>query len=99
MKWSVERSPEARADLLDIWTYIAEDNPAAADHQIDSVDRIFDLLRAYPEIGRSRDDIRTGLRGFTRGHYLILYQLDHRRKMVQIIRVVHGMRNLAALFA
>ncbi len=98
MNWVLERSHEARADLIDIWCYIAVDNPDAADRQIDKIEAIFNSLREYPMLGAKRDDINAGLRGFTRDHYLILYQLDEFRESVQIIRVVHGMRDLAALF-
>jgi plasmid stabilization system protein ParE len=48
--------------------------------------------------GRVRDDIMRGLRGFSRDRYLILYRLDEANQSVQIVRVVHGMRDLAALF-
>ena len=98
MNWALERSHEARTDLIDIWSYIAAENPDAADRQIDKIEAIFNRLREYPMLGAKRDDINAGLRGFTRDHYLILYQLDEFRESVQIIRVVHGMRDLAALF-
>ncbi len=98
MIWALERSREARSDLVDIWSYIAVDNPDAADRQIDKIEAIFNQLREYPKPGAKRDDINAGLRGFTRDHYLILYQLDEFHETVQIIRVVHGMRDLATLF-
>ena len=31
MKLEIVRRPRARLDLIEIWTYIAEDNEAAAD--------------------------------------------------------------------
>jgi toxin ParE1/3/4 len=98
MNWALERSREARSDLVDIWSYIAVDNPDAADRQIEKIEAIFNQLREYPRLGAERDDIASGLRGFVRGHYLVLYQLDESRGSVQIIRVVHGMRDLSALF-
>jgi toxin ParE1/3/4 len=98
MTWKIERSRRARADLVDIWTYIADDNPEAADDQLDRIETIFMLLRDHPMAGRVRDDIMRGLRGFTRGSYLILYRVDEERRAVQIVRVLHGMRDLAALF-
>lgn len=98
MNWSLERSREAQADLIDIWCYIALDNPDAADKQIDKIEAIFYRLCEYPRLGAKRDDIAEGLRGIVRGHYLLLYQLDELNRSVQIIRVIHGMRDLAALF-
>ena len=98
MNWVLERSHEARTDLIDIWSYIAADNPDAADRQIDKIEALFNRLCEYPRLGPERDDIADGLRGFVRGHYLVLYQLDESRRSVQIIRVIHGMRDLSALF-
>jgi toxin ParE1/3/4 len=98
MIWALERSQEARADLIDIWSYIAVDNPDAADRQIDKIEALFNRLREYPRFGPERDDIADGLRGFVRGRYLVLYQLDESRRSVQIIRVIHGMRDLLTLF-
>jgi len=36
----VQRSPEARADLLQTWLYVAERNPRAADQLLDLIDAI-----------------------------------------------------------
>jgi len=33
----IERSEQAEQDLIDLWTYIAEDNPAAADNLLDQI--------------------------------------------------------------
>jgi plasmid stabilization system protein ParE len=63
MTWKIERSRRARADLVDIWTYIADDNPEAADDQLDRIETIFMLLRDHPMAGSVRDDIMRGLRG------------------------------------
>lgn len=99
MIWTIERSHKARFDLVDIWDYIAADNPAAADRQIDKIETFFDLLAHFPKIGRERNDIVVGARGFTKGRYLILNKLDEARHTVQIVRVVDGMRDLQSLFS
>jgi toxin ParE1/3/4 len=98
MNWSLERSRIARAELDEIWAYIAADNPEAADRQLDRIETIFRNLTTHPKMGRVRDDILPGLRGFASRSYLILYQLDEDRRCIQIVRVVHGMRDLGALF-
>jgi toxin ParE1/3/4 len=99
MSWTIERSHKARFDLLEIWDYIAADNPAAADRQIDKIETFFDLLADFPKIGRERNDIVAGARGFTKGRYLILYRLEEARQIVQIVRVIDGMRDLQSLFS
>jgi toxin ParE1/3/4 len=86
---------KAEEDLLDIWLYIATENPDAADHMLDSINVKFQLLAENPELGPARPDIAPELRYFPVGNYLILYRLAP--KAIEIVRVVHGMRNLGAL--
>ncbi|RYZ14625.1 MAG: type II toxin-antitoxin system RelE/ParE family toxin [Alphaproteobacteria bacterium] len=52
-------------------------------------------LPDFPELGVSRDDIRPGLRMIVIGDYLVLYQLQP--GLIEIVRVVHGHRDLGAL--
>jgi len=40
----VARRPLAEADILEIWDYIADDNPAAADRWMDQLDAQFQVL-------------------------------------------------------
>lgn len=47
-------------------------------------------------LGRSYEDIRAGLRGVPLDGYIILYQVT--ANTLEILRVVHGSRNLKALF-
>ena len=44
----VTRRPLAEADILEIWDYIADDNPAAADRWVDRLNEQFRLLAAHP---------------------------------------------------
>lgn len=99
MSWAIERSHKARFDLLEIWDYIAADNPRSADKQIDTIEAFFELLADFPKIGRERSNIVRDLRGFTKGRYIILYQLDEAHQVVQIVRVVDGKRDLLSLFS
>jgi len=41
-------SARAEMDLLEIWEFIAQDNPAAADHLMDEVERIWKKLADAP---------------------------------------------------
>jgi plasmid stabilization system protein ParE len=54
------------ATLSSIWNYIVKEggNLAAADGVFDAITERFYLLSQYPRIGRSRDDLRPGLRSF-----------------------------------
>ena len=86
----------ARQDVLNIWCRIAEDNEPAADRFIDLLTHHFRLLGDYPHAGRRRDELRSGYRSFPVAEYLILYRIMD--PGISILHVVHGRRDLEALF-
>jgi toxin ParE1/3/4 len=63
------RTPQADSDLDDIWYYVATSsgNVDTADRLVDSITYRFDLLATHPNIGRAREDLRSGLRSFPVG--------------------------------
>jgi toxin ParE1/3/4 len=83
-------SKPAKQDLDEIWLYIAQDSINAADRFIDYLTERFPLLASSPRMGRSREDLASGLRCHPVKNYLILYRLVKNR--VEIARVVHGAR-------
>ena len=91
-------SPEARADLSEIWNYYA---PRAGRHRADNtVRRISDacrLIEDHPLAGPARDEIRSGLQSITARPYVIFYRL--REEVVEIVRMLHGRRDLDDIFA
>ncbi|WP_299440442.1 type II toxin-antitoxin system RelE/ParE family toxin [uncultured Rhodospira sp.] len=87
---------QAREDLIDIWLQIAEDNPAVADRVLDRLEDAAGHLGAHPQMGAARDDIRPGLRYLINGPYLLLYRLTETG--AEIVRAVHGRRDLFGLF-
>lgn len=91
----VEWTAEAEEDLIDIWTYIAQDNPQAADDLLDEIEAKAVVLAASPYLGAARPDIRPDLRHSVVGRYLILYRII--TDGVQVVRVVHGARRLSDL--
>lgn len=88
----VIHSRKAREDLLSIWAYIAEDNIKAADKLLDDINENCSLLGKNPKLGQARPDIASAMRYFPVKNYLILYQ-EH-PKGIEIIRVLHGARDL-----
>lgn len=92
----VNRRPLAEADILEIWSYIAEDSLAAADLWMERLDEQFKLLAARPMMGRSRDEVVPGVRSFAFGRYSVFYvPLDDG---VDVVRVLHGARDIDAIF-
>jgi toxin ParE1/3/4 len=92
-------TPEAEAELDDIWYYIAKESHSidVADRVIDSLTDRFFLLATYPHVGRRRDeDLRPGLRSFPVGEYVIIYRVEG--EDVLILHVIRGSRNIEALF-
>jgi toxin ParE1/3/4 len=87
---------EAKADLIDIWSYISQNNEDAADALIDKITGKFDELLANPKMGRERIDIVPLVRSFPVSNYLIFYRLIE--EGIEIVRVIHGARNIPNLF-
>lgn len=75
-------------DLAEIWGDIAENSQSRADAFIDAIDRNFHELAQSPHIGRSRDDLLTGLYSFTIGNYIIFYLIIP--DGIEIVRVLHA---------
>lgn len=92
----VTHTRQARQDLFSIWSYIAEDSPAAADRLLDAIDEKCALLADHPRLGPARPDLAPDLRYLPVGSYLILYR--EIATDVEIVRVLHGARNLNAIF-
>jgi toxin ParE1/3/4 len=95
-------SKEAIDDLELIWAYIAQDNPEAADRVIEAAYQTCRTLADHPELGRLRhfsQNVLTGLRSFVVTdfpNYVIFYRVQE--NAVQIVRVLHGARDIEKLF-
>lgn len=92
----VELSLPAKNDLDEIWDYVARDSPTAADRLIDDIYGHCRVYATQPEAGTPADRFQTGLRYFAYGNYVVFYRAEVSGMLV--IRVVHGARNLDALF-
>ena len=89
------RTTAAERDLSEIWEYIALDSETAADKTLREIDAQCHVLGQYPKMGQDRSDIVPGVRSFPVGNYLIFYR--EISQGVEIIRVLHGARNLALI--
>jgi toxin ParE1/3/4 len=93
---AVTLTNQARQDLIAIWEYIADDNPSSADRLLDMLDGRINRLAEHPLLGPARPDIARDLRYLVFDNYLVLYRvLDD---AVEVVRVLHGARNLSAIF-
>jgi toxin ParE1/3/4 len=80
----------AKRDLEEIWSYIGRDDALAATRFVDKLNDRFLLIGASPQMGRTRDELESGLRSHAIGNYLIYYR--EKAAAVFILRVVHGAR-------
>ena len=92
----VTRRPQAEADILEIWGFIAEDSVAEADRWVDRLDAKFELWATQPMMGRPRDELAQGLRSLTFGRYVIFF--EPMLEGLDVVRVLHGSRDLEADF-
>ncbi len=88
---TAHRSARAEIDLIEIWCHIANDDPLAADRQLDLIDEACQMLASHQHAGKSRDDLANGLRFFPVGNYLIFYTA--RDDGITVARVLHGARD------
>jgi toxin ParE1/3/4 len=82
--------------LDEIWYYIAKDDLDAADRFIRAIVSRFAGLASMPNMGTQREELSPGLRSFPLRNYIIFYR--PMEKGVEIVRVLHGARNLPPLF-
>ena len=96
MKLRILKRPLAEADLDDVWWYIAQDNPEAADRLLERIEEQCRALAQFPEMGATRDELMRGLRSLPIGNYLVFYlPIQHG---IEIVRVLPGMRDIDAFF-
>jgi toxin ParE1/3/4 len=92
-------APRAETDLDEIWYYVAKESGSVeiANRLIDTLTDRFFILAGFPHVGRARDDdFGPGCRSLAVGEYVIVYCVENEE--VLILRVVHGRRDLGALF-
>jgi len=89
-------SPEAEQDLLDIWLYIAEDNPANADRFLDRLEGKALKLAEFTEIGIDRPELASDLKSFPVDRYVLYYRIN--TSGIELVRVLHGSRDTNRVF-
>ncbi|HYG36287.1 MAG TPA: type II toxin-antitoxin system RelE/ParE family toxin [Clostridia bacterium] len=89
-------SDAARADLEEIWLFIAQDNIEAADQFIRTIVSRFPRLACMPYLGRKREELAPRLRSIPVANYVIFYRPFE--DGVEIVRIIHGARDLPPLF-
>jgi toxin ParE1/3/4 len=92
----VQFTVQAGRDLEEIEEFISLDNPDAAARLLLSIHEKCVLVSRQPQMGRRHFDFSPDLRGFPVGNYLVFYRPAE--DGIEVIRVIHGARNIPELF-
>ena len=92
----VSYTTHAQQDILDITFYIAQHNVTAAHRLLQKILNTCEKLGASPQAGRLRGEIAPNIRSFPLDKYLIFYRPV--RGGIEIVRVLHGARDIPALW-
>ena len=90
----VTKRPLALLDLAEIWSFIADDSEANADHFLANLDAKLALLSTQPHMGRLRDELMPELRSFPYARYVVYFL--PRPTGIEIVRVLHSARDIGA---
>lgn len=83
----------AESDLNEIWEYIAEDSPDAADRWLEKQFDAFDDVARSPRIGHSRNDLTPHpVLFWPVGEYLTIYRIQ--KTSIEIVAVTQGARDI-----
>ena len=92
-------TPLAKADIFDVWSYIAEDNESAADRVEEAIYDACVFLAKGPLRGHTRPDLKSRpLRFWTLQrypNYTVVYRPE--TAPLQIVAVLHGKRNIRGM--
>ncbi len=97
-KYQVRLLNIAGEDFTEIMSFIAADNPTAADAMANNIEKNLELLSANPNPGRipREEELRNlGYRYLIVQNYLIFCTIEE--KIIFIHRILHGARNYKTL--
>jgi len=90
-------SPEALDDRERIWDYyIATAGRHTAENVIGELGRVIALIEEHPFAGRSRNEMRPGLRSFATTPHVVFYRIVNNTPA--IVRVLDGRQDIEQEF-
>ena len=97
-KYEIRLLTIAEEDFNEIISFIAADDPNAAEKIALKIERDLELLSENPQLGRiprDEDIKKMGYRFLVVQNYIIFYTIES--KIIFIHRIIHGARNYKAL--
>jgi plasmid stabilization system protein ParE len=89
-------TPEAEFDLAEIAAYLRQSSPEAAHRVLITLRQAMQRLASMPGLGHLRPDLADEpLRFWSVYSYLIIYRSEE--KPIQILRILHGARDVQSL--
>ena len=89
------KSPTSEEDLIDIWLYIAEDQPVNADRLLDRLNEAMIKLTEMPKMGVERSELIKGLRIYPLGKYILYYRIKDND--LEVVRVLSSSRDIDSI--
>jgi len=93
---SVLFAQSAQTDLLEAWLFIAEENMAAADRVLDTIEQEAATLSLQPKMGRTRPELGKNVRSWPSSTAYILYYVVSSSGLT-VLRVLHHARDVGQL--
>jgi toxin ParE1/3/4 len=91
-------SPEAIADLNAIWSYYEHvAGKGTAEKIAREIDQLVATVEAHPFAGRSRDELRPGVRSLVARPHVLFYRV--RSRVPEIMRILDGRQDIDEIFA
>jgi len=91
-------SPEALLDLDQIWDYYERvAGRYTAEKIIRTIGEIIATIEDHPFAGRSRNELRSGLRSLATNPHVVFYRVA--ADVPQIVRILDGRRDIEEIFA
>lgn len=95
--YQIQYTPLAYEDLDRIDSYIAETlvNPSVADRLMEKMETSIHQLKEFPYIGSEVADPYLAAKGYRKlvvDNYIVFHLVNDERRMVLIMRVIHGAR-------
>ena len=101
--YSLNYTPLAREDMLEILMYISEefDAPQSAERILDKIESDLGRLKLHPysaPVSRDSYLASQGFRVLVSAKYLALHKVNDAKREVLVYRIVYGKRNIEWLY-
>ena len=90
IKSNYKTSRLAEEDLLNIFLKGIENFGIKKAQQYSlEIDKTFNLLAEYPDMGKLRDELFSGALSFSVGSHIVFYRKNTKTKQIEISRILH----------